>query len=279
MKFGVSIFPTEAAIRPAELALEAERRGFDSFWVPEHSHIPVTDTTPGPDKPGLPAMYYQTIDPFVTLASAAEATSKILLGTSICLVVQRDPIQLAKEVASIDVIANGRFQFGIGAGWNVPEIENHGTPAGKRLSVMRERVAAMKALWTEEKAEYHGTYVNFGPAFAWPKPQQKPHPPVHVAANAPQGLKRVAQYGDGWMPMPAAGDAEPVQHIPKLRQMVKEAGRDPKAFQVSMYYCPPTADFVKTMEDGDVDRVIFVLDPSPRDAALKQLDQFAGLLP
>jgi len=273
MKFGISIFPTADAIRPAELAVAAEERGFDSFWVPEHSHIPVSDMTPGPDVPGLPAMYYQTMDPFVVLATAAQATSTILLGTSICLVVQRDPIQLAKDVASLDVLSGGRFQLGVGAGWNAPEIENHGTPFGKRVAVMRERIEAMKAIWTEERAEYHGTYVDFGPIFAWPKPVQKPHPPIIVAANLPSGLKRVARYGDGWMPMPGAGETEPTQHIAALRAQVAANGRDPATFEISMYYCPPDDTVIAQMADRGVDRIIFVLDPNPRDAALRQLDE------
>ena len=277
MKFGVSIFPTADAIRPAELAAAAEHRGFDSFWVPEHSHMPVSDVTPGPDSPGLPAMYYQTIDPFVTLATAAQATEKILLGTSICLVVQRDPIQLAKEVASLDVLSNGRFQLGIGAGWNAPEIENHGTPFDKRLGVMRERVEAMKKIWTEERAEYHGEYVDFGPMFAWPKPIQKPHPPIHVAANLPAGMKRVAGYGDGWMPMPGAGETEPTQHIAALRAKVAESGRDAAKFEISMYYCPPDDAMIDQMASAGVDRVIFVLDSQARDEALKQLDDLTAV--
>ena len=275
MKFGISIFPTDYAIRPAELAAAAEDRGFDSFWVPEHSHIPVSDGTPGRDSGGLPNMYYETIDPFVTLATAAQATNTILLGTSICLVVQRDPIQLAKEVASLDVVSDGRFQFGIGAGWNAPEIENHGTPFDRRVGIMRQRVEAMKAIWTRDKAEYHGTHVDFGPMYAWPKPAQKPHPPIHVAANLPNGMKRVVAYGDGWMPMPGAGETEPLQHIAELRSRVADSGRDASKFEISMYYAPPDDDYIKNMVDHGVDRAIFVLDPHPRAEALKQLDEFA----
>ena len=278
MKYGISIFPTADTIRPSDLAAAAEARGFDSFWVPEHSHIPVSDATPGRDSGGLPNMYYETIDPFVSLATAAEATDKILLGTSICLIIQRDPIQLAKEVASLDVVSNGRFQLGIGAGWNAPEIENHGTPFNRRVSVMRERVEAMKRIWTQEKAEFHGKYVDFDPMFAWPKPTQKPHPPLHVAANLPNGMKRVVSYGDGWMPMPGAGDTEPLQHIPELRQRVTDAGRDGKAFEISMYYAPPDDAYIGQMKEAGVDRAIFVLEPHARDAALKQLDELAEVM-
>ncbi len=276
MKFGISMFPTAEAIRPADLAAAAEDRGFESYWVPEHSHIPVSDMTPGPDAPGLPRMYYETLDPFVALATAAQQTEKILLGTSICLVVQRDPIQLAKEVASLDVLSNGRFQFGVGAGWNAPEIENHGTPFDKRLTIMRERIEAMKVIWTEDVAEYHGIYVDFGPMYAWPKPVQKPYPPIHVAANLPKGMKRVVGYGDGWMPMPGAGETEPTQHIAAMREQVAASGRDPAAFEVSMYYCPPDDAAIERMAEADVDRVIFVLDANPYDEALRQLDEFTA---
>jgi len=276
MKYGISIFPTDYAIRPADLAVAAEQRGFDSLWVPEHSHIPVSDATPGRDSGGLPNMYYETIDPFVALATAAQATTKILLGTSICLVIQRDPIQLAKEVASLDVLSDGRFQFGVGAGWNAPEIENHGTPFAKRVAVLRERIAAMKKIWSEETAEFHGTHVNFGPMFAWPKPVQKPHPPIHIAANAPKGLKRVIAEGDGWMPLPGAGDGDPLLHIASLREQAKAAGRDPAAIEVSIYLCPPDDDYLKRLRDAGGDRAIFVLDPLPRDAALRQLDDLAA---
>jgi probable F420-dependent oxidoreductase len=278
MKFGVSMFPTEYAIRPAELAVAAEERGFDSFWVPEHSHIPVSENTPGRDSGGLPNMYYETLDPFVALATAAQETSKILLGTSICLVIQRDPIQLAKNVASLDVLSGGRFQFGIGAGWNAPEIENHGTVFATRVKLMRERLEAMKEIWANETAEYHGEFVDFGPMYAWPKPIQKPHPPIHVAANAPKGLKRVIRYGDGWMPLPGAGETDPIAHIASLREQAKAAGRDPASIEVSMYYCPPDKDFLARFEEAGGDRAIFVLDPEPRDAVLKKLDEVSGFV-
>ncbi len=278
MKFGISIFPTEYAIRPAELAAAAEERGFDSFWVPEHSHIPVSEATPGLDSGGLPNMYYETIDPFVTLATAAQATARLLLGTSICLVIQRDPIQLAKEVASLDVLSGGRFRFGIGPGWNQPEIENHGTRFDKRVGVMRDRVAAMKQIWTNDTAEYHGKYVDFGPMYAWPKPTTKPHPPVIVAANLPGGMKRLVDYADGWMPMPGAGETEPLQHIPALHEKLRAAGRDPDQFEISMYLTPNDPDYLGKMADSGVHRAIFVLDPLPRDQALQQLDEYAGAI-
>jgi probable F420-dependent oxidoreductase len=274
MKFGITMFPTDYSIRPGELAAAVEARGFESFWVPEHSHFPVSDLTPGRDQPGLPNMYYDVVDPFVALAMAAGATKTLRLGTSICLVVQRDPIQLAKQVASLDALSDGRFLFGVGAGWNALEMGNHGTPFAERLAIMRERIAAIKKIWTEEKAEYHGKYVDFGPMYAWPKPHQKPHPPIHVAANPPKGLKRVIDYGDGWIPL--LGD-DPLVHLPTLHERARAAGRDPKSIEVTLYMCPAEEDTVTRMAEEGVHRVVFMLEPEPRDQALRALDALTEL--
>lgn len=279
MKYGISIFPTDYSIRPGELAAAAEDRGFDSFWVPEHSHFPVSPLTPGHDEGGLPNMYYDVGDPFVSLAMAAQATREILLGTSICLVVQRDPIQLAKEVATLDAFSGGRFLFGVGGGWNPLEMGNHGTDYAKRLAIMDERIEAMKCIWAEDKAEYHGEHVDFAPIYAWPKPAQKPHPPIHVAVNAPKGLGRVVRQGDGWFPLMADGDPSSiVDHLPTLRQKLADAGRGDDSVEVSVYLCPPEKDTVSRLRDGGVDRVIFLLDPLAEAAALSQLDERAELM-
>lgn len=274
MKFSITMFPTDYSIHPGEFAAAIEQRGFESFWVPEHSHFPVSDITPGRDQGGLPNMYYDVVDPFVALSMAAQATRTLLLGTSICLVVQRDPIQLAKQVASLDALCGGRFQFGVGAGWNPLEIANHGTKFAGRLAVMRERIEAMKLIWTEEKAEYHGKHVDFAPLYAWPKPLQKPHPPIHVAANPPKGLKRVVAYGDGWMPL--MGD-DVVAHIPALRDAARAAGRDPDSIEVTVYLCPPEEATVRHLALGGVNRVVFMVDPVPRDEALRALDGLVTL--
>ncbi len=196
MKFGLTNFPTDYSIHPATLAKAAEDRGFESVWFAEHSHIPVSPATPGPPEPGspgLPREYYSVADPFVALSVAAAATSTLKLATGICLVPQRDVLQTAKQVASLDLFSGGRFLFGIGGGWNQPEIENHGTIHSERFAVMRERIEAMKALWSEEKAEYHGKYVDFGPAYAWPKPVQKPHPPIHVGGAGLRAIRRAVR--------------------------------------------------------------------------------------
>jgi probable F420-dependent oxidoreductase len=279
VKFGLSIFPTDYAIRPGELAAAAEERGFDSFWVPEHSHFPVSPITPGHGEGGLPDMYYDVADPFVALAMAAQATRGLLLGTSICLVVQRDPIQLAKQVASLDALSDGRFLFGVGGGWNPLEMANHGTDYAVRLAIMEERIAAMKCIWTQEQAEYHGEHVDFGPMYAWPKPARKPHPPIHVAANAPKGLARVVRHGDGWFPlMQDADPASVIDHLPTLRQALADAGRAPDSVEVSVYLCPPDADTVCRFRDAGIDRVIFLVAPVARDAALAEVDQRAELM-
>jgi alkanesulfonate monooxygenase SsuD/methylene tetrahydromethanopterin reductase-like flavin-dependent oxidoreductase (luciferase family) len=255
------MFPTDYSIAPGPFARAIEERGFESFWVPEHSHFPVSEMTPGRDSGGLPNMYYDVVDPFVALAMAAQATERIRLGTSICLVVQRDPIQTAKLVASLDALCGGRFDF------------------GTRLRLMKERIGVMKQLWTQEKAEFDGEFVKLAPSFAWPKPAQKPHPPIHVAANAPKGLGRVVDYGDGWFPMPGQ-DAEAAifSQIPELHRRLEAAGRDPKSVEISSYWTPPDEGLVARARETGVDRVIFMVDPLPEAQALGQLDELAAFV-
>jgi probable F420-dependent oxidoreductase len=272
MKYGITLFPTDYAIAPGELARAIEERGFDSFWVPEHSHFPVSPMTPGPDKPGLPKMYYDLADPFVALSMAAQATHTLKLGTSICLVVERDPIWLAKSVASLDALSGGRFLFGVGAGWNRPEMANHGTRWEERLELMHERLEAMKQIWTHDVAEFHGKHVAFGPMYAWPKPQQKPHPPILVAANAPRGLGRVVSQGDGWMPILAQDGSGVFEHLPALRERLAKAGKDPASFEITLYMCPQDRAVVERCRQAGIHRVVFLLQPEPRDAALRALD-------
>src|SRR5437016_11340399 len=200
MKFALAIFPTEDTQEPGELARMAEERGFESLHFPEHTHIPASRRTPYPAGGELPRQYSRTYDPFVALTAAAAATERILLATGICLVIERDPIITAKEVASLDHLSEGRFLFGVGAGWNREEMENHGTDPHRRFSLMRERIEAMKAIWTEDEAEYHGQHVSFDPIWSWPKPVQEPHPPVLVGGNGKKVLDRVVACGDEWMP-------------------------------------------------------------------------------
>jgi len=281
MKFGLTYFPTDYSIRPAKLAQAAEERGFESVWFAEHSHIPVSPMTPGPPEPGspgLPREYYSVADPFVALSVAAAATSTLKLATGICLVPQRDVLQTAKQVASLDLFSNGRFLFGVGGGWNQPEIENHGTIHAERFAVMRERIEAMKLLWSEEKAEYHGKYVDFGPAYAWPKPVQKPHPPIHVGGAGLRAIRRAVRYGDGWVPLMSGGDDDPVTLLPKLHEQLRAVGRPVEDFEVTIYFCPPNPETVKRSADGGIDRVLFPVPSLPEAEVLTILDGYAKLI-
>ncbi len=267
MHFGLTFFPTDYSMHPADFARAAEARGFESIWLAEHSHIPESPTTPGPPEPGqpgLPREYYAVADPFVSLAMAAAVTERLKIGTGICLVPQRDVFQMAKEVATLDAFSGGRFQFGIGGGWNRPEIENHGTDPDVRFAVMREKIEAMKALWTEDKAEYHGKHVDFGPCYAWPKPAHKPHPPIHVGGAGRRAIRRAVRYGDGWIPLLGSGEDDPISLLPALREALAEAGRDPGTFEVTLYFCPPDPDVVSRARDAGVSRVLF---PTPSLAA------------
>lgn len=273
MEYGVTIFPTDYTITPADLAVAAEDRGFDSMWFAEHSHIPVSRKSPWPGGADLPKMYYDTFDPFVALASAASVTTKIKLATGICLIVQRDPIHTAKEVASLDHLSKGRVLFGIGAGWNAEEMEDHGTDFKRRFKVMRERIEAMKALWTENEAEYHGEFVDFDPTFAWPKPVQKPHPPIHVGGGFPGAAKRAVRYGDGWMPIYGRDDI--TEYLPEFRKMAEEAGRDPATLEVSIFGCVAKPDVLEKFRDAGVTRCVFGLPPADRDTVLPILDGYA----
>ncbi len=275
MEYGVTIFPTNYSISPADLAVCAEERGFDSMWFAEHSHIPVSRRSPWPGGADLPKMYYDTFDPFVALASAASVTTRIKLATGICLVVQRDPIHTAKEVASLDQLSKGRVLFGVGAGWNAEEMEDHGTDFKRRFKLMRERIEAMQAIWTQDEAEYHGEFVNFDPTFAWPKPFQKPHPPIHVGGGYPGAAKRAIRYGNGWMPIFGRDDI--TQHLPEFRKMAEESGRDPASLEVSIFGCTPNPEPLEKFRDAGVTRCVFGLPPADREKVLPLLDQYAEL--
>lgn len=275
MEYGITIFPTDYSISPAELAVAAEERGFDSMWFAEHSHIPVSRKSPWPGGAELPKMYCDTFDPFVALASAASVTTRIKLATGICLVVQRDPIHTAKQIATLDHLSKGRVLFGVGAGWNAEEMEDHGTDFKRRFKVMRERIEAMKALWTKDEAEYHGEFVNFDPTFAWPKPMQKPHPPIHVGGGFPGGAKRAIRYGDGWMPIFGRDDI--TESLPEYRRMAEEAGRDPAKMEVSIFGCVAKPEVVEKFKEAGITRCIFGLPPAGRDTVLPILDQYTEL--
>ncbi|MPZ24639.1 MAG: TIGR03619 family F420-dependent LLM class oxidoreductase [Dehalococcoidia bacterium] len=271
MKFGIAMFPTDYAIGPAELAVAVEERGFDSLWFPEHTHIPASRLSPWPGGSELPKEYYHTLDPFVAFGAAAAVTTKLLLGTGICLVIERDPITLAKEVASLDLISDGRVLFGIGGGWNKEEMKNHGTDPAQRWKVLRERIAAMKAIWANDEAEYHGDFVDFDPIWSWPKPVQTPHPPIYVGGGGANTLNRVVEYGDGWMPI--YGRYDVVGRIKELNELAAERGRD--RLPVSIFFGPTRDDRLRELRDAGVDRVIFNMPPLASDKAFDRLDQFA----
>src|SRR5437762_2226726 len=253
MEIGASIFFTDYSITPAELAVALEERGFDSVWAAEHSHIPVPRRTPAPGGGELHKRYYDVMDPFVTLTAAAGATKRPKIATGIALVIQRDTIQTAKAVASIDQVSGGRFIFGIGGGWNVEEIENHVTVFATRMQKMREQIEAMKKIWTKSTAEYHGDIVGFTPMMTWPKPVQKPYPPVILGGAFPWAARRTVRYGDGWYPNAASGN--PQEYIPAFRKMAQEAGRDPDSLSLRIGGAPADPDALKRLRDLGINAV------------------------
>ena len=279
MEFGAAIFFTDYSMGPGELGRTLEARGFESLWAPEHSHIPVSRLSPFPSGGDLPKKYYDVMDPFVTLSAAAGATTTLRVGTGICLVVQRDPIQTAKQVASLDQISGGRFLFGIGAGWNAEEMADHGTDFKSRFEVMRERVEAMKAIWTRSKAEYSGEFVKFPPMMTWPKPVQKPHPPVIVGGAYPYGARRAIAFGDGWVPharRPAYGDV--LGLLPEFRKLAIAAGRDPVTIPITIFGVAEDIDLIKRYRDAGVARLVFNLPAAKADEVLPVLDRCAALM-
>jgi probable F420-dependent oxidoreductase len=277
MQYGVVMFPTDYAIRPDELARAVESRGFESLWVPEHTHIPASRKSPWPGGGPLPKEYWHSYDPFVALAMAAAVTTKLRLGTGICLVIERDPITLAKEVASLDHLSGGRVLFGIGGGWNAEEMEDHGTAFKTRWRRLREQILAMKELWTKEEAEFHGEFVNFDKLWSHPKPVQKPHPPVVVGGDGAGTLDRVVEFGDGWMPI-LRPNQNPVEKIPALRERLQRAGRDPKSVPVSIFFAPPKKPALDALAAAGVQRAIFGLPSEPRDKVMPRLDAYAAVI-
>ena len=271
MQYGLTIFPTADSMPMVELGPAAESRGFESLWVAEHSHIPASRKSPWPGGAELPRMYYDTLDPFVALAAAGARTETLKLGTGICLVVQRDPIHTAKEIASLDQVTQGRFLFGIGAGWNIEEMNDHGTAGEGRFGLMRERVEAMKVIWAEEKAEYHGKYVDFDPMFMWPKPVQKPHPPIHVGGGFPGAARRALRYGDGWMPIAGRDDLE--NQLEEFKKLADIEQRDPNSIEISPYGVPPRPAAVERYVAAGVDRIVFGLPPADGETLIPLLDQ------
>lgn len=275
MDFGVLMFPTDFSIGAVELARAVEDLGLESVWFPEHTHIPAERRTPWPGGPDLPREYSHALDPFVALGAAAAATSRVKLGTGVCLVIEHDPINLAKEVASVDFISGGRLLFGIGGGWNLEEMANHGTDPSHRWSVLRERVLAMKQIWTQEEATFHGKYVNFDRIWQWPKPVQQPHPPIVVGGNGPRTLRRVVEYGDEWGPIIGRGP-DLVDRMKELAELVAAAGRPPvpvTIFSLSSH----DPKLVEQYHTAGASRYVFGLPAAPAERVLPLLDNVASI--
>lgn len=272
MHVGVLMFITDYGLPVTQLAKALEDRGFESLWIPEHSHIPVSRRSQYPAGGDLPKRYYDCMDPFPVIGAAAAATSTLKVATGICVVSQRDPIQTAKSVATVDQLSQGRFLFGTGVGWNRDEIENHGTDFKTRLSLTRERIEAMKRIWTQSKAEYHGRYVDFDPMMTWPKPVQKPHPPVLIGGGWPHAAMRALDYGDGWMPNSVRPDYHILDRLPEWEAMKRQAGRD---VPLTCCLAEHDPDMWERYRDAGAERVIVEVPPEGADTVLPMLDRLA----
>lgn len=277
MKFGLLMFPTDYAIQPVELGKAAEERGFESIWFPEHTHIPTSRRSPWPGGPELPKEYWHTHDPFVALSAVAATTTRLKLATGICLIIERDPITTAKEVASLDMISNGRFIFGVGAGWNAEEMEHHGANFKDRWKIVKEKIAAMKEIWTQDEPEFHGEFVNFDKLWSWPKPVQKPYPPIILGSETHWARQRVVDYADGWMPIFGMGsDLEAT--LKDLREKAEKGGRDPGSISLTMFGGPSDKDAARYLEGLGFERIVLPLRSVPAEKALPQLDKYAELI-
>ncbi len=281
MHLGVGLFFTDYSISALDLGPALEQRGFESVWAPEHSHIPTSRRSPFPPGGDLPKEYYDCMDPFVVLSAAAAATKRLKVGTGVCLVAQRDPIQTAKAVASIDQVSQGRFLFGVGNGWNAEEMADHGTADFKgRHKLARERIEAMKEIWTKSKASYSGDLVRFPEMMAWPKPVHKPHPPIYVGGAWPYAARRAVAYGDGWIPHATRQEyGDVTDYIPEFHRLAREAGRDPASLPVTVWSPYFTPDGLKRLRDRGVARAVLQLKTTGADEILPVLDRFAAAIP
>jgi probable F420-dependent oxidoreductase len=277
MHLGIAMFATEYAISPDELARAVEQRGFESIWFPEHTHIPASRRTPWPSGGDLPREYWHTYDPFIALTAAASATSRLRLGTGVCLVIERDPIVTAKEVATLDKLSNGRVIFGVGGGWNVEEMANHGTDYKRRWRVLRERTLAMKEIWTKDEAEFHGEFVDFDPIWSFPKPAQKPHPPILMGGDGPTTFDRVIEFCDGWMPI-GVRLVNVEEKIAALKRKAEDADRDPSSISITIFAASPERKALDDLERAGVERAIFFAPPAGRDKVLPILDRYALMI-
>ena len=271
MKFGIATFVTDNGIRPDDLGRALEERGFDSLLLAEHSHIPASRESPYPGGGDLPEVYYRTLDPFVALAAAGAVTENLLLGTGIALLMQRDVIHTAKEVASLDLLSRGRVLFGVGAGWNREEMRDHGTDPRTRGALLNEQLAALKQIWTNEQAEFHGEHIDFDPMYSWPKPVQRPHPPILVGGESDAALRRLAAYGDHWLPR----GGTPPEEIERVRGWLADQGKPD--VPVSIFGAGRDPKALEGFASARVDRVAFMLGTKPYDETLRKLDELAAL--
>lgn len=276
MKFGISIFPTDLTLQPPDMARAVEERGFESLWFPEHSHIPVSRRSPWGGKvgaPPLPDFYSRTHDAFVALGAAAAVTTRIRLATGITLVPQRDHVWLAKEVASVDFLSGGRFIFGVGYGWNKEEMASHGVRYTERRALMREKILLMKELWTKEVASFDGDEIQLEPSWGWPKPVQKPHPPIIMGGDAgPKTIADMVEFCDGWMPN-ARHDL--IGRLEAVRAAVAAAGRDPASFEISAFSAVPDKEKIQQLTDLGVSRAVLNVPPKSPPEVLTRLDEYA----
>ena len=277
MKIGVYIFPTEYSISIVDLGCELEDRDFESLFVPEHTHIPASRKTPFPSGGLLPKEYSHTLDPFVALAAVAARTKKLRIGTGICLLTERDPIVTAKIVASLDQVSNGRFELGLGAGWNAEEMENHGTTYEHRFQIMVDRTKAMQTIWMENEAKYRGKFVEFDPIWSWPKPLQKPHPPILLGGETEHTLRRVVDFADGWFPR-GSKLSNPKSAMDKLRYHAEKAGRDFGSLAVTVFRGLPEEAYLEECEAAGIYRVLLPLPSEDSDTVLPLLDKYEALL-
>lgn len=279
MDFGVAIFPTDQTINAVELARETEARGFESLWFPEHSHIPVSRATPWGGREGAPALpdfYWRTHDPFVTMGACASVTTTLKLASGICLVAQRDPIHTAKEVASVDSLSNGRMLFGIGYGWNKEEMGQHGTKYLERRELLRENILAMQALWTQDEASFSGQMVSIEPSWAWPKPVQRPHPPIILGGAAgPKTAAHIAEFCDGWMPI---GGRRALDGWDNVVAACEAIGRDPATVELGLFGTPTDEAKLTELASIGVKRAVFFLPQGPRDEVMAALDDLTPLV-
>ncbi|OXM53008.1 LLM class F420-dependent oxidoreductase [Amycolatopsis alba] len=271
MDFGIATSVTDEGIRPHVLGAALEEKGFDSLYLPEHSHIPVSRESPYPGGE-LPRGALRNLDPFVALAAAATVTSKLRLGTAVALMIQRDLFYTAKEISSLDLLSGGRVVFGVGAGWNIEEMRNHGVDPRTRGALLTEQLQALKEIWTKDEAEFHGKHVDFDPVYSWPKPVRKPHPPIYVAGQGPAGLKRLAEHADGWLPH----SVTPPEELRRVRSWLADQGRED--VRISVFGAPADLDLLRGLADAGVDEVSLILPTLPEAETLERLDKLVQVV-